>query len=339
MAILFTDGFGYNSTTNLSIKWDSTSGILIFYPDISTMTGYALQMSSPGGTASISKSFSSNQSTLVIGFRYIDTSTAASKTILRLYDGSTIQIYLDVNASRQLVLKNGDGTTLATSISTVRYGGESGDPTSYIELKVTFGSTTGSYTLKCNNYTEATATNVDTINSANSYANKFEILNTATSGAAVIFDDVYAESNDFLGMPRIYRISPSSDSSVAFTPSSGGSNYLMVDETGTHDGDSTYVYANVTGIKDLYGYGDLALTSGTVKGIVLNFIAKKLETYPISLTPIVKISSTEYTKTAQALSVTYDNYQTIWDTNPATSTNWTYAEIDALIVGYSSLVS
>jgi hypothetical protein len=320
MAILFSDGFDYNSP-DVSAKYTSFDGSSV--TSITARTGSAWQWVS--GFANYT--LAANESTLYVGFAFQDSSSAANKTILKIIDGSTTQVELYVNTSRQVVLKNGNGTTLNTSTTTV-----SGSTWTYIELKVVIADS-GSYQLKMNNNSEFSTTG-DTKNSANAYATKVSLGNDSASSAG--FDDYYIDDANFLGTVKIYTINPTSDSSVAFTPSAG-SNYQCVDDGSTgHDGDTTYVSATASGTKDLYGFADLALTAGTIKGVSLNFVAKKTDSNPASLIPTVKMGGTEYQTTAKTLTTSYVNYQTVYETNPNTSSAWTYANVDAIIAGYEA---
>lgn len=323
MAIIFCDGFNGAGNPYYSNKYESYDGTIP--TSQAARTGNAWKWRSGFAT----KTLASNEGTLVVGFAYQDTYDAINKTILKLIDGSTTQIYLYVNTSRQVQVKNGDGTTLATSTSTVQILDDASY--TYIELKVVIGNS-GSYTLKINGTTEATASGVDTQNSANSYANKVAIGNDDTSENAA-FDDFYVDNANFLGTVKIYSILPTGDSSVAWTPSAG-SNYECVDDAVQgHDGDSTYVAATTTAVKDLYTLGDLSLSSGVIKGIAHNFVGRKTDVNPTSIIPKIQTSSTEYSGTTQSMTTSYAHYQTVWETNPYSGSGWTYGAIDTLIAG------
>jgi hypothetical protein len=322
MALLFTDSFD-DQLPYYSNKYDSYDGSIT--ASATGRTGNAARWN--GGFAT--KNLASNESTLVAGFAF-KYFVADTGTILKFVDNSTTQIYLYINGSSLIQVKNGDGTVLGTSTTAVN-----DTSWTYIEFKATINNSTGSYYLKINGTTEVSGTSADTQNSANAYATKVS-LGKDSGTNSFEFDDYYIDDANFLGNVKVYSMNPTSDSSVAWTPSAG-SNYQCVDDSGSgHDSDSTVVSVSSAGLKDLYGLTDLTLTSGTIKGIAHNFVGKKTDTNPASIIPKIVTNSTEYSGSTVALSTSYVSYQTIWENNPDTSTAWTYAEIDALISGFES---
>lgn len=320
MSLLFTDGFDNQSPAN-SGKYNSFTGYPLYV--YSGRTGNSAGWS--GGFAT--KNLSSNKSTLVAGFA-LKAYVGYAGTILKFVDSSTTQIYLNINVSGQIEVKHGDGTTLGT------YSTITDSAWMYVEFKSTFNNSTGSYDLKINGISEVSGTNVDTQNSANAYANKVEL---GFDGSVIAeFDDYYVDDANFLGNVKVYTMNPTSDSSVAWTPSAD-TNYQCVDDGGNyHDSDSSYVSVTAAGLKDLYGLSNLSLSSGTIKGIAHNFVGKKTDTNPANIIPKIVTNSTEYSGSAIAMTTSYVSYQTIWENNPDTSTAWTYSEVDALISGFES---
>jgi hypothetical protein len=325
MAILFTDGFD-DQLPYYSNKYTSYDGSIT--ASATGRTGNAARWN--GGFAT--KSLASNESTLVAGFAF-KYHVADTGIILKYIDNSTDQIYLNVNSSSQVEVKHGDGTALGTSTTTVN-----DTSWTYIEFKATINNSSGSYYLKMNGVTEVSGTNADTQNSGNAYANKVS-LGKSSGTNSFEFDDYYLDDANFLGNIKVYTMNPTADSSVAWTPNTG-TNYQCVDDSGSgHDSDSTYVSVTAVNLKDLYGFSNLSLSSGTIKGIAHNFVGKKTDTYAANIIPKIVTNSTEYSGTTVSLTTSYVNYQTIWETNPNTTTAWTYAEIDALVSGFESTSS
>ena len=324
MAILFSDGFD-NNVPQFSNKYDTYTGTSS-HSSALARTGVAALMKNGYAT----KNLSSNYSTLVVGFAYRLFFLTYNKTILKLIDDSTNQIYLYFNSSSDKIqVKRGDGTTLGTSTTSMSI-----DDWNYIELKVTI-SNSGSFELRINGNTEASGS-VDTQNTANSYVNKVAIGNDETNFND-LFDDYYIDSSDFLGPLNIYTIRPTSNSSVSWTPNPAGLNYQNLDDNLYQDGDLTYVSATSTNLKDLYGLEDISIANGEIKGIVHNFTAKKTDSNPTDIQPIIKVNGVEYSGTTQSMTTDYSNYQTIWTNNPDNSLSWTENDINSLLSGIKTI--
>lgn len=325
MAILFSDGFDSN-LPYYSSKYDNYDGTIgtLFSPG---RTGNGARWNSGFAT----KNLISNESTIVAGFALRFFASADTGVCLKFIDNATTQIYLNINSSSQIEVKHGNGTILGTSTSLI-----SDTTWTYIEFKAVINNSTGSFDLRINGVSEVSDTNIDTQNSSNSYVDKVALGKDAGS-FSFEFDDYYINNSEFLSTIKVYTIVPTSDSSVAWTPSAG-SNYECVDDAGQgHDSDTSYITATTTNIKDLYGLSDLALTSGVIKGIAHNFTARKTDLNPTNIEPIIEVNGSEYTSTSQSMTTSYLNYQTIWENNPDTASAWTYSDIDSLIAGIQTV--
>lgn len=111
-------------------------------------------------------------------------------------------------------------------------------------------------------------------------------------------------ADDWIGELKHEICYPTSDHSVAFTPTSGTDNYAMVDDAGTHDGDTTTVSASASGTKDLYGYTDLP-AGLNVKCATVVTPAKKDDVGTVVLNVLAKQDSTEYELDSKALATAY----------------------------------
>lgn len=323
MAVLFTDGFD-NNRPDESKKYDT---VTIYSAYLSTgRTGNYAGMY--GGF--ITKNLSSNHSTIVAGFALrAESSVGVASTFFKLDDNSDNQLHLRVNTSDLIEVVRGDGTILATSSGI----GVSTTSWTYIEFKTTI-SNTGSIILKINGITDINNNSVDTQNNSNSYINKVSI--GSNTNYVYGFDDYFLDSSTFQGTVKIYTIMPNGDNSVQWTPNAG-TNYNRLDEYNYQNGDTTYVSATLTNLKDLYDMADANITSGVIRSVSHNFTAKKTDLNPTDVQPIIKTSSTEYTGTTQSMTTSYSNYQTIWETNPFSGSGWTYGAIDSLIAGFQTV--
>jgi len=121
-----------------------------------------------------------------------------------------------------------------------------------------------------------------------------------------------------------------------------GTHYTVVDEE-TPDGDATRVLTdNATYLRDLYNIADHSVGSGTINHITVYANCKAaLAPDQASLkiafksgtgtgAPDTVSESSELTLTTE-----YTDYSNQWSTNPATSSAWTWDEIDKLQAGIS----
>ena len=137
-------------------------------------------------------------------------------------------------------------------------------------------------------------------------------------------------------------IRPSSNNTVALTPSTG-SNYACVDETTAND-DTDYVKPNLasTWQTDLYNFGSLS-SSGEILWVkIINRVAKVTTGATLRFRTALKTHSTTYYRPSETLvSTSYIDFQTVYGFNPYTGIAWTVQEIMDLIGGvqlYTTLV-
>jgi len=112
-------------------------------------------------------------------------------------------------------------------------------------------------------------------------------------------------------------------------------NYACVDESGSHDGDDTYVYRNDNGAaRDTYNISDSAIGGRPIQRIVVHFVARERNTETQGTArAVIRTGSTDYYGTSTDLTSSYTEYTSTWETNPNTSTTWTWADIDSLEIG------
>jgi hypothetical protein len=156
---------------------------------------------------------------------------------------------------------NANGAT--TALETIRWTGALDLPTGWhhIEAKVLLrGDATGTVDVRVDGATWESTTGIVTLHNA------ADVLDTWASAAtdwatpatnARYVDDVYvcdgtgsAPFNDFLGPVRVTWLPPVADAQAQWVPSSGSSNFAMVDEQNSSGAD--YVDANVENAEDRY---------------------------------------------------------------------------------------
>ncbi len=205
----------------------------------------------------------------------------------------------------------------------------------FMEISATIHDTTGTCEIRINGNTIINYTG-DTRNGGGSTIDK--VFFTALSGDNLYIDDFYicddsgsAPHNNFLGDVRVYTMSPSAaGNSTQFTPSTGA-NYTTVDEIPYSTSD--YVTAVAPTTKDTYTMSDLPASAATIFGVQTNVIAKKTDAGAISLKPIVRSGSTDYSGTTTSLSPTVATISDLRYQDPATSTAWTAGGVNAMETG------
>ena len=155
------------------------------------------------------------------------------------------------------------------------------------------------------------------------------------------FADTYAYVDDLIldtatnwGDIRFNGLTPSSDVSVAWTPSTGATNYNLVDEVPYSDAD--YVETATDAIQDIYGLTDWTGTNKTPEMTVLWARALKTTVDTQQLKLIVKSGSTTDVGSAQEIFSTAGYIHRVDLTDPDTGTAWTDSGIDAMQVGMES---
>lgn len=155
---------------------------------------------------------------------------------------------------------------------------------------------------------------------------------------------------------RLYVTSTSASETETLRPSAAGdecninsetgdacpNHYLNVDEV-TADGDTTTNHTNnpITYLRDFYNITD-STGSGVINHITVYAVCKAEETAnQASLKVVIKSGTgsgapdTADEGSAETIATSYTSYSKQWTTNPATSSAWTWDEIDKLQIGIS----
>jgi hypothetical protein len=335
MSLEFADGFDhYNQNSSfIGRKWDTVSGAVQAFG--SGRYGSGLAWNSWNNAVAIRKTLTS-VATRIVGFAAYFGGSVASGTICAFQDSGSTQTDLRVNSSGNLYITR-NGTTLATSASAVV-----ANTWYYIELSVTIGSSTGAYTLKVTSGTVSTwltATSVNTQATGNATSNQIWLSLNGLSGNPGLIDDVYilntsgSVNNSFLGECRIYTSLPNGDDTAAtgtnllWTPSTGSTHYNLVNENPPND-DTNYVGSNTAGQIDTYKYAAIAPVGG-IAAVVFNMMARRDDTGVRQIAAAYRGGSTNYQGTGVYPTVSYMDYQQIWETDPATSAPWTASGVNA----------
>lgn len=342
MSLRFLDSFDHYVTADLGKKWGTsfgTSGTMVIQAGAGRRGTSSLRFTSMNGTggtqAVVIKAFE-NQTTWILGFSFFFTVIpAATSNICQFMDGSTTQVDMQFTSSGTIQPARG-GAIIAGASTAL-----SANVSYYLEFAVTIHPTAGSVIIRANGTTIYSATNVNTRNTANTWANTLWLGASAAWGrtSVVDFDDVYicdgagaAPFNTFLGDCRVDTLLPNSDgTSQQWTPSTPGTHYTLVDETPPNTTD--YVASSTVGHRDTYGMQDLAAMTGTIYGVQLNLAALKNDAGARSIKPLLLSGASEALGAATGLGTSLAYTLHVQTTDPATGVAWTESAVNAMQAG------
>jgi hypothetical protein len=256
MAEIFWDGFdkygpvnSYPSNSTMGSEWTTVPSSSASFVAGRFSNSLALQMTYT--FVSASRTLPSNYSRLIGGIALNPNLSGNSGVILG--DAGTNQCAVGFNSSGKLVLWNGGlgGTQVAISTASI-----TANTWHYIEWDLTFASS-GSYNVYLDGVSVFSGTG-NLKNSSNSYANQVILIgNTCNFDDMYLFDSTGSVNNAVRGDSRIETLFPTSDASVAFTPSQGviGAYYSLSNST-------TYMSSG-----QLYLRKFIAPVSGTLNSI------------------------------------------------------------------------
>lgn len=279
-----------------------------------------------------------NKQTLITGFYMRQPSTIATDAFCRFRDSSTSQITVGTGSDGSIKAWRGSeaGTLLGTSSNT---GLIALNVWNFIEIKVKIDNSVGSVEVRVNGVTQLTLSGIDTQSTANAYATNIQYCgpdgtNTVDFDDLFILDDTGTLNNDFKGEGTVQWLVPSgAGTSTQWTPSAG-SNYQNVDDATAHDSDTTYNETDTANNKDMFAMGNLATSGGSVSAVKIHNFLRKTDAGVREVANIVNFNSSESQRATNALSTSYDDYEELFETDPADASTLTQAKIDAMELGY-----
>lgn len=132
---------------------------------------------------------------------------------------------------------------------------------------------------------------------------------------------------------------PNAASLTAQTRSAGTNNYECIDEATLAESD--YCYCNGSGstqtLLDLYGFPNHSTESGTINSVTVKAYAKKIikgtDANNVTIRMAIDIGGTRYFGSANNLTTSTALYSHSYSVNPATSSAWSWTDVDDLVVG------
>lgn len=132
---------------------------------------------------------------------------------------------------------------------------------------------------------------------------------------------------------------PNADNYQGLARSSGTYHYALVDEATLDEADYVFVDGGASSqtVYDTFGFPNHSTESETINSVTIKAYAKKVVTGTdannVAIRPCIYISGTGYYGASQNLTASTALYTKAWTTNPATSSAWTWTNIDNLTAG------
>lgn len=240
------------------------------------------------------------------------------------------------------------GSNLATELAS--YAGPIGTDWMYLEVKVTFHASTGSFEIRHRPSTFA-ATAPTTIMSGSNVnttgtgaVRPYEIGlasdGTPTQHPSFSYDDFVVMNtqgtlnNDFLGDISFLRVRPNAVGDESdFDRSTGAVNYVLVDED-AQDEDTSYVESTTANDQDFYHFEDIeAAWVDEIHAVLARPVLKKSEAGSRTVRLQVLSGGTTTSASTLAPSITYTRLDQVWETDPDTSAAWTISGFNAAQFG------
>jgi hypothetical protein len=363
MGLIYLDSMDHYGTLQATGKWTSgdfnDAGVLP--PSYVEATG------GRQGSQAITNDRSGNDSTvgvspsggewIQIGMAY-QTDVGSDDDIIKISDVASSGVYMLVlkrNLNGGFRIRNGSNDTFGTTLGNSRARLWHSNEWVYIEFRARIHASLGECYLYVNGKKEIGLTGQDTIGTgpatpigrveirADGWMDDLYICETGGSDAEL--DASNDSSPGDCHVEALIAVAGNGNY-TAWTPASGVDHGAMVDDpmdpdpeptdrrTDWPDGATTVNTSATVGQKDSYNHDTIAQTTHTkIWGVQLNSWMAKDAIGNREVTPFVRMSSTDYSGTAEALATSYLDYLTIWQRRPSDSAAWTIADIDAAEFG------
>ena len=296
-------------------------------------SGNSLRITTNG--ANITKGIGSNLATLnvALGLQVASLTTPGTSGFLSFTDAGTAQVTLKVLADGtiQAYRGTGSGTLLGASSAGVVVAAAY----QHIECTVTISATVGVVQVWVNSVSVLNLTSQNTKSTANTTVSGFTLF-AYTSVTCDFCDIIWAGAR--INDRRVECVVPTGAGNYAqFTPSAG-SNWQNVDEVPPNT-DTDYNETATLNNIDSFAHGALAGTPSTIDAVIVNVRARNTTSGAGSVAPFLRSSTTDSVGTGVSLNTTYQDFQSVYLTDPATGSAWaSAAAVNAAEIGYKKTV-
>ena len=343
--LVYIDGFDTYTTANMQLRLASNGGII----DVSGGRTGIQRLATNASGFGASKNTPA-LATYITGFAMMQTGTVTSPyQFCVIKEGTTAHLIFQYSVSSGILeVFRGSTSFLLGSVSV-------SIPKNiwiYVEIRATIHDTLGAIEIRLNGSSTSvlSLTNIDTRNAGTGVITAINLgsLN-GSSQSFTKYDDWYicdmtgTINNDFLGDVRVNTLIPNGDGALTQLtttfPATPTTHFDKVDDI-LHDGDATYNEGSVDNAIDLFTLDDLPVFGAptTIHGIQTQIVAKKLHAGAKSLQERLRVDTTDFTGTSQALSTSYTALLQTREINPVTGVKFTESDINTAIqVGYEVL--
>ena len=333
MALVFCDGFdSYTATADLTKKWRVAQSPWTWSATAGSMGGGGIVAATTGGGQLATQPYLSSSTLSAVGFYFKASGPPASTLSLlagyntgnsigmemRLLSTGLFQIWdQGATASLPLAVNICDGNWHWIEFADVNASAGNNTFSVYVD-GVSCGSTVifgGSFTYAYWQF-------------------------TSIAGITITIDDFITwdlNASPFTAFPlgprQIATIRPVSDGACTFgTVVGAGLHSSAVNEV-TPDGDASYVQDGRSGDQDLYNYGALGYTPGSISGVMLNSYLENPNVGSINFQGACASGATTSLGTPTLSPSVYQTLQTPYVNDPNTSAAWTVAGLNAAQFG------
>jgi hypothetical protein len=355
MAWLLGDGFDFYQSANDLIApgtvWSNATGS---YGNIGG--GNNTRYLNSGRSATVSNSGQmttqpfANSSTIYLNFAYMTDGQNGGGFLpnngsvfegigFQFQDVNDVQCTLVFRQQGDMALHSGainSGSILANSTIIPTF---TNDTWNHFQIKVVFSPTVGSIEVRLNGAStpDWIATNLNTRNgTTNNYCNKIKVNFPGALFYQAYLDDFYAFNdsgsipNTWQGDVRAIQQYPIGDDTVAWTASTGASNFAMVDEL-RQDGNTTYVSASGAG-SDMYHMSQI-VTTYPIICVQPKMFFKMDDAGPHVASNQFKSGATTVTGPSTSTTTSYQWMQVPYPTDPNTSIKWLATDVNNVELG------
>jgi hypothetical protein len=261
----------------------------------------------------------------------------ANSAIMQLFDGTTLQVDLRIDASNHLVVTR-NGTVLGTSTNVI----VNGSGWHYFELKATINSSTGAMQVWFDGVSWINVSGQNTQNTANAYATKMRFAASSPT-QTIYFKDIYmldtgtGNRTSVLGDVAVLPLYPNAAGVNQQFAANTGTQTSAVQDGTTHtgtwpDSDTTYISDATSGHISDFGHQALSLT-GTIYGVIHMSFARKDDAGARSFNQVCLSTGTTETSTTYVMGNTYQYYADILEHDPHTAADWGVSGLNAATFG------
>lgn len=247
-------------------------------------------------------------------------------------DGSNnILVKLQINSTGSITATNGAGTALGTTTGPVIVA----NAWQHIEAKVFFHATAGTVEVRVEGVTVLALVAQDTLGGqAGPCA---QIANRNNSGAGnehylkdyIIWDNSGMSNTDFLGSCAVISLTPSSDVSLNWTPSSGATGWNLINESPPND-DTGYIQAPTPPpAAAVFGLTDLPAHVTSVKALMTLVRSRKTDGGDGNLQVSMVSGGSTTNGTDRPITTAYTYWSDLFPLDPATAAAWLPSAVNA----------